>query len=95
MSRAIAIAALFGLVLAGPVLAQAQAVTVTPDVVYGHKYGMALTFDVFTPANATGGAVLNMVSGGWRSQWRPHDDSHELVPRAAPMEFWKSLAFEA
>ena len=36
---------------------------------------MALTFDVFTPANANGAAVLNMVSGGWRSQWRPHDVS--------------------
>ena len=53
----------------------AQEVTVTPDVVYGHKYGMALTFDVFTPADANGAAVLNMVSGGWRSAWRPHASS--------------------
>ncbi|HIM50327.1 MAG TPA: alpha/beta hydrolase [Acidobacteria bacterium] len=36
---------------------------------------MALTFDVFTPANANGAAVLNMVSGGWRSQWRPAEVS--------------------
>ena len=75
MSRMIARVALFGLLVAGPVAVQAQDVTVTPDVVYGHKYGMALTFDVFTPANANGAAVLNMVSGGWRSQWRPHDVS--------------------
>ncbi len=46
------------------------AVDITPDVVYGHKYGMALTFDVFRPANANGAAVLQMVSGGWRSRWR-------------------------
>ena len=71
MSRMIALVVVVGLLLV-PVAAQAQDVTVTPDVVYGHKYGMALTFDVFTPANANGAAVLNMVSGGWRSQWRPH-----------------------
>ena len=36
---------------------------------------MALTFGVFTPANSNGAAVLNMVSGGWRSGWRRHDVS--------------------
>ena len=66
MFRIIALVAVVGLLLV-PVAVQAQDVTVTPDVVYGHKYGMALTFDVFTPANANGAAVLNMVSGGWRS----------------------------
>ena len=44
---------------------------ITPDVVYGHKAGMALTFDVLRPANAHGGAVLYMVSGGWVSRWTP------------------------
>lgn len=62
MSRMIALVTLIGLLSAGPVAAQAQKVTVTPDVVYGHKYGMALTFDVFTPADANGAAVLNMVA---------------------------------
>ena len=52
--------------LATPVQAQTGG-SIVPDVVYGHKYGMALTFDVFMPANANGAAVLNMVSGGWRS----------------------------
>lgn len=75
MARGIAVVALAGLVLVGGGAAAAQEVTVTPDVVYGHKYGMALTFDVFTPANANGAAVLRMVSGGWRSQWRPYDVS--------------------
>ena len=74
MSRIVALVAVVGLLLV-PVGVQAQDVTVTPDVVYGHKYGMALTFDVFTPANANGAAVLNMVSGGWCSQWRSHEVS--------------------
>jgi acetyl esterase/lipase len=77
MTRLIAVFALLGLLVVGPVASQAQDVTVTPDVVYGHKYGMALTFDVFTPAGANGAAVLNMVSGGWRSQWRRHDVSQQ------------------
>ncbi len=43
-----------------------------PDVVYGHKDGMALTFDVLYPEGAANGAgVLWMVSGGWVSQWSP------------------------
>jgi acetyl esterase/lipase len=49
-------------------------VTITPDVVYGHKDGMALTYDVFRPANAgekPGPCLLLMVSGGWVSQWMP------------------------
>lgn len=46
-------------------------VRITPDVVYGHKDGMAMTFDVFRPADANGAAVLYMVSGGWVSRWTP------------------------
>jgi acetyl esterase/lipase len=38
------------------------------DVVYGRKYGSALTMDVFTPtANANGAGVIFVVSGGWYS----------------------------
>jgi acetyl esterase/lipase len=38
------------------------------DVVYGRKFGMALTMDVFTPkANANGAGVVWVVSGGWFS----------------------------
>ncbi len=56
--------------LAIPLHAQSSG-SITPDVVYGHKAGMALTFDVFRPAGAANGAgILNMVSGGWRSSWR-------------------------
>src|SRR5262245_26379659 len=45
--------------------------TITPDVVYGHKAGMAMTFDVIRPAKQNGPAVLFMVSGGWYSFWVP------------------------
>ncbi len=52
--------------------AQAGDLNITPDVVYGHKHGMALTFDVFQPTEAANGVgVLFMVSGGWYSSWQP------------------------
>src|SRR5947209_519218 len=38
------------------------------EVIYGHKYGMALTMDVFTPKkDANGAGVIFAVSGGWYS----------------------------
>ncbi|MCY3623106.1 MAG: alpha/beta hydrolase [Gammaproteobacteria bacterium] len=46
-------------------------VAITPDVVYGHKDGMALVYDVFQPEDANGASVLFMVSGGWFSGWAP------------------------
>lgn len=50
----------------------ADDVKIQPDVVYGHKHGLALTFDVFHPAGESNGAgVLFMVSGGWYSRWVP------------------------
>jgi acetyl esterase/lipase len=52
-----------------PAAAGAQ-LDVTPDVVYGHKDGMALTYDVLRPTGPTNGAgVVYMVSGGWVSRW--------------------------
>jgi acetyl esterase/lipase len=53
-----------------------EGVEIIPDVVYGHKHGMALTFDVYKPkqqANGTG--ILFIVSGGWYSRWRPPEQS--------------------
>jgi acetyl esterase/lipase len=44
-----------------------SAPTVIPDVVYGHKSGMALTFDVFRPAQPNGAGVIFINSGGYRS----------------------------
>src|SRR5215831_14709921 len=49
----------------------ADKVAITPDVVYGHKDGLALFYDVLRPQNANGSAVLFMVSGGWFSRWQP------------------------
>lgn len=54
-------------------------VGITPDVVYGHKLGLAMTFDIFTPAeNANGAAVLFMVSGGWYSNWSPPEQTQAI-----------------
>jgi len=44
------------------------------DVVYGHKDGMALVYDVIQPENANGAAVVYMVSGGWYSRWAPPEN---------------------
>lgn len=62
-------ASLVVLSIAVPASAQGL-VTVTPDVVYGRKDGMALTFDVFTPPRPNGAALVHIVSGGWIS-WTP------------------------
>jgi acetyl esterase/lipase len=51
------------------------------DVVYGHKDGMALTYDVVTPDDPNGGAVLWLQSGGWYSTWLPPE---ALLPACAP-----------
>lgn len=44
---------------------------IVPDVVYGHKHGMALTFDLIRPENQNGAGLLFIVSGGWYSRWSP------------------------
>lgn len=47
-----------------------ELVDIEENVVYGHKDGMALFYDVFYPhAEANGAAVAYMVSGGWFSRW--------------------------
>lgn len=61
------------LALSLDVFAQSAGPRITPDVVYGHKDGLAMTFDVYTPPNANGAGVLFMVSGGWVSTWAPPD----------------------
>jgi acetyl esterase/lipase len=54
-------------------------VEIDSDVVYGHKMGMALTFDVLKPAKANGAGVLYMVSGGWISRWSPPEQVAERL----------------
>src|ERR1044071_445532 len=47
----------------------------TEDVIYGRKFGTALTMDVFRPkSDDNGAAIVWVVSGGWFS-------SHEQVPQ--------------
>lgn len=50
----------------------APAVQRTEDVIYGRKFGTALTLDVLQPANTNGYGVFFMVSGGFFS-------SHEAI----------------
>ncbi len=47
----------------------ADAIKPETDVVYGHKDGMALTFDVIRPAKPSGAGLLWIQSGGWYSNW--------------------------
>lgn len=58
------------LLLAGLVPARAQTpaeFTRTEDVVYGRKFGVALTLDVIQPAKPNGYGIVSMISGGWYS----------------------------
>jgi acetyl esterase/lipase len=70
--RVCSMAAASVMVLLAAQLARAAEVDIVPDVVYGHKDGMALTFDVIKPKTAANGAaVIYMVSGGWVSSFTP------------------------
>ncbi|MEJ2534870.1 MAG: alpha/beta hydrolase, partial [Gammaproteobacteria bacterium] len=51
----------------------------TPDVFYGHKDGLALTYDVFTPGDANRAGLLFMFSGGWVSTWMPPDQTFNYI----------------
>lgn len=56
------------LVAGSSVVAQVdEPVRRTEDVIYGRKYGMALTLDVFQPAQPNGCGLLFLVNGGWLS----------------------------
>jgi acetyl esterase/lipase len=47
------------------------------DIIYGRKFGTALTMDVFSPkANANGAAIIVCISGGWISD---HDRINPVV----------------
>ena len=55
------------IVLAGSSQAFAEENARIRDVVYGHKFGMALTLDVLKPTKPNGAGVIFMVSGGFVS----------------------------
>ncbi|MCZ6710629.1 MAG: alpha/beta hydrolase [Gammaproteobacteria bacterium] len=51
------------------------------DVIYGHKDGMALVYDVFHAAEPNGAGVVYMVSGGWFSRWQePEKRLQQFAP---------------
>jgi len=52
-----------------PLSRAADEAQVQADVVYGHKDGLALTFDVIKPTKPNGAALLWIQSGGWHSNW--------------------------
>lgn len=67
------------LLAAGTAAAADASIPVKPDIVYGHKMGMALTMDLFEPPGKSNGAgILFMVSGGWRSNWTPPETGMAL-----------------
>src|SRR5471030_3171539 len=57
------------LVAAASVPALAADPQIVADAVYGHKDGMALTYDVIAPEKPNGAAILWIQSGGWYSSW--------------------------
>lgn len=63
-----------------PTWAQSETPAIQPDVVYGHKDGLAMTMDVYRPESEVNGAgILFMVSGGWFSRWAPPESALPLV----------------
>ncbi len=71
------------LAAAFPAAAHAADFTRQVDVVYGRKYGTALTLDVLTPKEkANGAAIVWVVSGGWFS-------AHEAINPAFVDELLK------
>ncbi|MGE0609678.1 MAG: alpha/beta hydrolase family protein [Pirellulales bacterium] len=83
MKRAVCFWAMAVCLLAwtGPQSRAADEPRIEADVVYGHKDGLALTFDVIRPAKPNGSAVLFLQSGGWYSTWM---EPRLLVPVAQP-----------
>jgi acetyl esterase/lipase len=68
MSRLAAIALLALASASTGALADEPPPTRQQDVIYGRKFGTALTFDVFRPAKeANGLGIVSVVSGGWYS----------------------------
>jgi acetyl esterase/lipase len=55
--------------LALPLNLRADDPQIVPDVVYGHKDGLALTYDVIKPAKPSGAAIIWVQSGGWYSNY--------------------------
>jgi acetyl esterase/lipase len=74
----------FGLILFCSALASSGQTnanfTRTEDVIYGRKFGTALTLDVFQPTKPNGIGIIFVVSGGWFS-------AHEVINPVAFQTF--------
>ena len=60
------------ILIPGMAIAQ-QECRIVPDVIYGHKSGMALTYDVFQPDSSNGAGIIHLVSGSWISRYMEPD----------------------
>jgi len=57
----------------------ADAAHIEPDIVYGHKDGLAMTMDLFRPeVEANQAGIMFIVSGGWYSRWAPPEQMQSL-----------------
>jgi acetyl esterase/lipase len=66
--------------LASGLSAQDSNTVHSKEVIYGHKDGLALTFDVFEPdIEPNGAAVVFIVSGGWFSKWAPPEQTRIVL----------------
>lgn len=75
-----------GLLLASA--ASAQTGSIVADVVYGHKDGLAMTFDVLKPpVPANGAGIVYVVSGGWNSRWAPPTENQTRFDAALKKGF--------
>jgi len=70
-SRLLAIVALVALTLAQ---LSAQEPEHIRDVIYTKHDGVALTMDIFKPANANGAGIIKIISGGWKSNHKGISD---------------------
>ena len=60
---------------------EAGAVTRKEDVIYGRKFDLALTFDVFTPAKPKGVGIIHLANGGWHKAHHDPNTFAELLKR--------------
>ncbi len=56
-------------------------VTRMDDVIYGRKFDLALTFDVFTPAMPKGVGIIHLANGGWHKAHHDPSTFAELLKR--------------
>ncbi len=60
--------------VSAPSVGRAQDLQRISDVIYAKHDGVALTMDVFKPANPNGAAVVKIISGGWNSNHKGISD---------------------